>query len=129
MEVVNETLVLANCYFMVLYSEFVPDVYVRYKLGWFNIALIATMIVINVFIIGRANVKAAYRKYKLAKNKKNYRKSLTEYAAKYAMTEALKKALKKKDDKIVYEESSESSSSISSRKESPKVSSSQTSED
>ena len=52
MEIVNETLVLANCYFMVLYSEFVPDVYVRYKLGWINIALIGIMILINVIMIG-----------------------------------------------------------------------------
>ena len=108
MEIVNETLVLANCYFMVLYSEFVPDVHVRYKLGWINIALIGIMILINVVMIGGKNVYAAYRKYKIARMKRTHRLRIAEAAARKAFTATLVDALKK-DDNIIYEESSESS--------------------
>ena len=111
MELINEILVLGNCYFMVMYSEFVPDAYVRYDLGWFNIVLIALMILINVVMIGSNNIHNIYRKAKIANSKRIYRKSLIDRELKRSLTSTLMKALEK-DKKIVYEESSESSASV-----------------
>ena len=83
-EFINETLVLTNCYFLVLYTEFVPDVYMRYTLGWWNIGLIMLMILVNVITIGSNNLYNLYRKYKLYKLRKAYMKNVAERAARKA---------------------------------------------
>ena len=48
LELLNESLVLISFYYMIIYSEFVPDVNARYLVAWFNILLVAMMILINI---------------------------------------------------------------------------------
>ena len=65
---------------MVLYTEFVPDVSVRYTLGWWNIGLIALMILVNIITISAGNIYTTYRKLKLLKLRRAYKKALFEAA-------------------------------------------------
>ena len=52
LEISNETLILFNSYFMIIFSNFVPDVEVRYKMGWYNLAVIFGIVIVNLGIIG-----------------------------------------------------------------------------
>ena len=47
----NEVLIILNCYFLFIFSEFMPDASVRYLMGWFNIGLLAAMVMLNTLFI------------------------------------------------------------------------------
>ena len=51
-ELINEVLILLNAYFLIMYSDFVPDPEVRYLMGWVNIGMLIIMMGFNVFIMG-----------------------------------------------------------------------------
>ena len=48
LELLNEVLVLISFYYMIIYSEFVPDAKARYKVGWSNACLVAAMVLVNI---------------------------------------------------------------------------------
>ena len=48
LELFNEVLVQISFYYMIIYSEFVPDANARYKVGWSNALLVASMVLINI---------------------------------------------------------------------------------
>ena len=51
LELSNETLVLVNTYFMIIYSDFVPDPYIRSQMGLVNICILGLMILVNLCLI------------------------------------------------------------------------------
>ena len=55
-ELLNETLILINTYFMIIYSDFVLDPYARSQMGDVNNGILALMILINLFIILHSQV-------------------------------------------------------------------------
>ena len=57
MEIFNEVLVLISFYFMIIYSEFVPDVEARYNVAWVNICLIVGMVAYNIGFSMRSQAK------------------------------------------------------------------------
>ena len=74
LELANETVILVITYFMVVYSDFVPEIETRFLMGWFNLFLIMALMVVTVFIIvGNQgyllykDLKLRYLKYKLKK--------------------------------------------------------------
>ena len=55
-ELTNETLILINTYFMIIYSDFVPDPKTRSLMGSVNNLILALMILINLFIILKGQI-------------------------------------------------------------------------
>ena len=51
LEIINETLVLLNSYFLMIYSDFIPDLKTRYTMGWQNIWIISLLVGINLVTI------------------------------------------------------------------------------
>ena len=50
-EIFNESSILALSYFMFMFTDLVPDPYVRYQLGWFFSAIIALNISLNWIVL------------------------------------------------------------------------------
>ena len=71
-ELTNETLILINTYFMIIYSDFVPDPYTRSLMGDVNNAILALMILINLFIIVKSQIADIKHR---CRRKKNNQKS------------------------------------------------------
>ena len=65
LEIVNETLILLNSYFMLLYSDFVIDVKARYTMGWSNIGVIVALVCSNLVLMTYIQGRNAYQKIKL----------------------------------------------------------------
>jgi hypothetical protein len=56
-EIMNETLILSTSYFMFVFSDWIPDVEIRYNVGFYLMYLVAAMSVINFIIIIREMCK------------------------------------------------------------------------
>ena len=52
-ELINETFIQLNTYFLIVYSDFVGDAETRYTMGWVNVFGLALMVLFNLFVIGR----------------------------------------------------------------------------
>jgi hypothetical protein len=50
-EQMNEIFVLFICYFMFLFTDFIPDVEYRYKLGFKFIGLLGLVFFVNVLLV------------------------------------------------------------------------------
>ena len=48
LEIANECLILVNTYFMIIYSGFVQDEHAKYFMGWVNLAIIISMVILNL---------------------------------------------------------------------------------
>ena len=76
LEMFNEVMIMLNCYFLFLFSEFLPDPEVRYQMGWVNIGMLSIMILVNTTIIIFNKCKSMYKFAKLNKIKrKNMKKA------------------------------------------------------
>ena len=74
LELMNETLILINSYFMFVYSDFVADSNARYDFGWLNIGLVIIIVVANFGANFISYVYSAYGKLKMKYQKrKQYR--------------------------------------------------------
>ena len=60
LEIANETLILLNSYFMIIFSDFVPDARNRYAMGWCNLGIIFVLVIVNFGIIGVTIGRRAY---------------------------------------------------------------------
>ena len=50
-EITNECLIVMNAYFMIIFSDFVPDPHAKYLMGYANFTVIVMMVVINLIIL------------------------------------------------------------------------------
>ena len=95
LELANEYLMLTCCYFMFLYSdglvqmdnpgwpeydEKLPDVAMRYQIGWYNIGLLGLLILINLTVMLTAQVHSLCRSLKLWLLKRRQKNILQERA-------------------------------------------------
>ena len=51
LEISNETLILINTYFLIVYSDFVGSPEVRYQMGWVNVAFLTFMLLTNILML------------------------------------------------------------------------------
>jgi len=51
MEIINECFILTAVYFLVIFSEFVPNAKVRYNMGWGLISILSLQLLINIGVI------------------------------------------------------------------------------
>ena len=51
LELANEILILFNSYFLLIFSDMVLDLHARYFMGWLNLGVIITLIIVNLSII------------------------------------------------------------------------------
>ena len=63
--IINESLILINTYFMIIYSDFILDVYVKYSMGWVNLSIIICMVVVNLIELMAIKGYRVYRMLKL----------------------------------------------------------------
>ena len=63
-EIINETFTLFITYFMFLFTDFVPDVEYRYKLGYRFIAFVSFIFFINVLLVFVDITRSAKIEYK-----------------------------------------------------------------
>ena len=47
----NDIFILINSYFLLIYTDFVPDRNTRYFMGWFNIAGLVLMVLLNLAVL------------------------------------------------------------------------------
>ena len=76
LELINETFVLSNTYFVIIYSDFVPEPEVRYGAGWVNCALLLVMILTNLCSILFHQVGACKHWCRLRGLKREYEKNM-----------------------------------------------------
>ena len=76
LELVNEVCVLGNTYFLIIYSDFVPEPEIRYGIGWVNISLLVLMILINLSVIIIKQIVNGKHWCKIRKLKKQYRRDM-----------------------------------------------------
>ena len=65
LDLVNETVILLITYFMIIYSDFVPDIETRFLMGWCNLVLIMCLMAVTIFIISSNQIYLLYRDLKL----------------------------------------------------------------
>ena len=51
LELANELCILLNTYFMIVYSDFVSSSEARYKMGWVNLAMMITQVIVSGSIV------------------------------------------------------------------------------
>jgi len=51
-EIINEGALLATSYFMFIFTEWVPDIELRYHLGFFFMYMVFFILALNFFMIG-----------------------------------------------------------------------------
>ena len=90
LEIVNETLILLNSYFMLLYSDFVVDLNTRYITGWSNVGVIIALVCSNLVLMTYIQGRAAYFKIKLALFKRKQAKLKKQKAAQLVQQVSLK---------------------------------------
>ena len=56
---------MLNCYFVLLYSDFLSDVEVRYQVGWVNVGFLTLMILINAVVIISSHLYSIIRAIRL----------------------------------------------------------------
>ena len=59
LEIFNETCVLATTYFILLFSDLIADIKIRYNLGWVMIGIVVFNILVNMVIMLIQTVKAS----------------------------------------------------------------------
>ena len=64
LESLNEFAIYGSVYFMMLFTHWIPDLEVRYSLGWFYMPLAATIIGTNIACVIYDLVLGFYVKYK-----------------------------------------------------------------
>ena len=61
LELVTEIVILFSTYFMMIYSDFVPDLEARYLMGWINISMIIAVILVALLSIFMVQSYGFYR--------------------------------------------------------------------
>ena len=56
---------MLNCYFVLLYSDFLSDVEVRYQVGWVNVGFLTLMILTNAVVIISSHLYSMIRAIRL----------------------------------------------------------------
>ena len=56
---------MLNCYFVLLYSDFLSDVEARYQVGWVNVGFLTLMILINAVVIISSHLYSMIRAIRL----------------------------------------------------------------
>jgi hypothetical protein len=73
-ELLNEINLLFIYYFMFLFTEFVPDVELRWRLGFYFIYLVGMVFFINVAVVSYSMFNAIYLQVRQKKAKKEWKK-------------------------------------------------------
>ena len=66
LEVVQNIFLLSHCLIMPIYTDFVPDVHMRFKVGYLSIGLIGGQLILCFSVILKASfnsLKLTFRKY------------------------------------------------------------------
>mmetsp|Transcript_2427 Transcript_2427/g.3711 ORF Transcript_2427/g.3711 Transcript_2427/m.3711 type:complete len:105 (-) Transcript_2427:709-1023(-) len=66
-EVMNESLIMANSYFMLVFTEWVPSVEFRYHLGFYYMYGVVATLSINIGLIVKDMITTIYRQWKASK--------------------------------------------------------------
>ena len=56
---------MLNCYFVLLYSDFLSDVEARYQVGWVNVGFLTLMILTNAVVIISSHLYSMIRAIRL----------------------------------------------------------------
>jgi hypothetical protein len=78
-EVLNESTLYLNCYFMFVFTDWVPNIEDRYSIGYFYIILIIVVCFINVAFVA----KAIFQALRLKNKRRKWLKELNELKVKY----------------------------------------------
>jgi len=73
LELINETLILLNSYFMMIFSDFVLDLHARYVMGWANLTIIGLLILVNLILIMLTTGALVLHKIKLIYLKRKFK--------------------------------------------------------
>ena len=73
-ELMNESFMMMSTYFLLGFSNFIPDPYARYTIGWLNIGFFLIMLSSNIGIILYRNMSKLRRYLKLKYTKIAYLK-------------------------------------------------------
>ena len=65
LELANELCILLNTYFLIVYSDFVPDAYARYQMGWYNLVIMIAQVIISGSLVVINQGYSVYRAIKL----------------------------------------------------------------
>ena len=76
MEMFDEIMIMLNCYFLFMFTEYMPDRELRYTLGWVNIGFLATLLLVNMLVIFGRKVKKAIRFCELTKIKRDNKRRM-----------------------------------------------------
>ena len=94
LELCNEYLILSSCIFFLIYSdgmlliqnpgypeydEALPDMYTKFHVGWFNIAVQGLMIFINVVVMLTVQVHQIYSKIRICRLKCKHKKMMKKH--------------------------------------------------
>ena len=71
---------MLNTYFLIVYSDFVGSSEARYKMGWFNLAIMITQILISGGLVTINQGYTVYRALKLYYLKRKSKKRSIEYS-------------------------------------------------
>ena len=88
--IMNEFLILLNTYFMIIYSDFVPDAQIKYLMGWVNLSVIICMVVVNVIELIAIKGYRVYRTVKLKCMGRQRDKKLAKLVAKRSLDKKLR---------------------------------------
>jgi hypothetical protein len=75
LELANETVFVLICYNFILLTDITSDRDLRFNLGWFLVALVLLIMATNFAIIINVSVNAMKWKYKLGKQRSEFRQA------------------------------------------------------
>lgn len=74
LELINDSIIVVCSYFLIMFSDLVPDPETKYIMGWPLIALISTLILMNITVIVFKGIQSIVRKCRLYARRRRNRK-------------------------------------------------------